>query len=150
MRIPRHGVVEIETLRRYGRVPVGTRGVGTFALWAKPTPPGQRRFEFLQAFVQVGDDPRIVGMNLIGDFTSDGDGARTWHTSHRRKIQAFHAEDLSGYLFQTVTNHFEDESNGTGAQRFKVVRIEWRDEDPLPRWVVDNMKAFGVVYAEGR
>jgi hypothetical protein len=145
MKLPRHGIVEIETLRRYGRVPIGTRAVGSFALWGKPVPPGHRRFEFLQTHIQVGDDPRIVMMNSISDWTAREDRPHTWHTMHRKKMQAFHAADLSGHLLQSVTNYLEGLSTGTGQQRFKVVRIEWQDEAPLPPWVIAEMGRWGLV-----
>ena len=126
MRLPRRGIVEIETLRRYGRVPAGTRAEGSFALCEGPKRPGVPRFQILLAEIPVGADPRPVRVNVSGDFLASGDGPRTWYAMHRRAMQEFHAPDFPGYILTELAHYLEDKSTSTGAQRFKVVRAEWR------------------------
>jgi len=149
MKLPRHGIVEIETLRRYGRVPAGTRAVGSFALWGRPVQPGQRRFEVLLTEISVGDDPRVVRLCVSSDFTARGDRPRTWSMMHRGKMHEFHAADLSVYLLQELTLALESQSTSTGAQRFRVVRAEWQDDAPLPGWVGEGLMRFGVDPTKG-
>jgi hypothetical protein len=138
MDLPCHGVVVIETLRRYWRVPVGTRATGEFAFWVRPgEPPHHQEF---QVRVRVGDDPRPVTVDCLADFTSN----RTWPMPvmrmYRKAYQTYVAADLSAYLLQTVTDALENLSTGTGAQRFRVIEVEWRNELPLPAWVPKSVR----------
>lgn len=142
MRLPRHGVVEIETLRRYGRVPAGTRAEGSFAFCGGPKRPGGPRSQLLLAEIRVGTDPRPVRVSVSGDFLAGGDGPRTWYAMHRRAMQEFHAADFPGYILTELTHYLEDQSTSTGAQRFKVVRAEWRDDATRPGWVNETLRAF--------
>jgi hypothetical protein len=149
MKLPRHGVVEIETLRRYGRVPVGVRAAGAFAFCEMLTRRPAPRWQILLAEVRVGPDPRPVRVNVSGDFLSGGDGPRTWYAMHRRVIQQFHAADSSDYILRQLTHYIEDKSTGTGAQRFRVVQAEWLDDAPLPEWVYEWLRSLGLEPVEG-
>jgi hypothetical protein len=53
------------------------------------------------------------------------------------------------YILQRVALYLEDQSTGTGAQRFKVVRLEWRDDLPLPAWFSETRKRDVGVTTEG-
>jgi hypothetical protein len=144
MKLPRHGIVNIETLRRFGRVPVGTRAEGSFALCDALTRRPAPRWQILLAEIRVGSDPRPVRVNVSGDFLSGGDGPRTWYAMHRRVMQQFHAPDFPSYIVQVLTHYLEDKSTSTGAQRFKVVRAVWLDDSPLPAWVNETLRALGL------
>jgi hypothetical protein len=144
MKVPRHGIVEIETLRRFGRLPAGTRAEGPFAfcdaLTRRPAP----RWQILLAEIRVGSDPRPVRVNVSSDFLSGGGGPRAWYAMHRRVMHRFHAPDLPSYIVQELTHYLEDRSTSTGAQRFKVVRAEWLDDAPWPAWVNETLRALGL------
>src|SRR4051794_25272890 len=61
----RQGVVEVETLRRYGRVPIGTRAQFPFFLVKHDA-----RQYWVQYTVQIGEDPRQIGTSCgINMFT---------------------------------------------------------------------------------
>jgi hypothetical protein len=124
--LPRRGTVEIETLRRYGRVPVGTRAVGWFVLSVDAGPYLNHCLEYR---IQVGEDARLVGGSLYFSWDRGVDESDTWGMFHRGAWVQFHAADLFDATIQHLTHLIEDQSTSAGHQRFHVIRAEWQEED---------------------
>jgi hypothetical protein len=95
-------VVEVETLRRWGRVPIGTRAVGQIVLV-------QHDFSsspWVQYTIQIGEDPRKICASVpIGTFEGN----------------------LPEYALSRVVDALEGEDTPSGYQRFRVIRAEWTD-----------------------
>src|SRR5262245_56506566 len=122
---PRKGIVEIETLRRYGRVRVGTRAEGSFVL---APPEGKSTWYSLTIRILIADDPRPVGPVLYFPWPAKLDDPRTWWQSHRGSSREVKARDFWDGVIQKLILMLEDESTSQGHQRFRVVRAEWLPE----------------------
>lgn len=106
--LPRKGSLEVETLRRHGRVPAGTRSIGWFKLiWSNGLDAYQVKYRF-----RVGDDPRVMDGLII--FCTDLPRPPT----------------LWEYIRQDLVESIETRKTGRGNQRFRVVRAEWQPTTP--------------------
>jgi len=119
----RRGVIEVETLRRYGRVPPGTRARGSLTL----SRTGSSYLGYcLKIHIQVGSDPRPVGCEIHFEWDRAESVPLTWWTAFRGGCVKVEARDLFDGAIQQATLHIEDQSTRKGHQRFRVTRAEWQ------------------------
>ncbi|HKB35083.1 MAG TPA: hypothetical protein VKD72_01430 [Gemmataceae bacterium] len=115
------GIVEIETLRRYGRVPPGTRAQGSFTLARIRGPLGN----CLKFQIRIGDDPRKVARTIYFDWSSQGKVRMGWwHRGAHKSAEV----DLKEWALIQVSDEIEEMNTSKGHQRFCVIRVEWVDE----------------------
>jgi hypothetical protein len=118
--IKRKGVLEVETLRRYGRMPAGTRARG----WFRLTGPLQDGWYGVRGKFRVGDDPRVVQVYV--DFMWDGaPDEKVTRGVMRHGKHEWVKVDLMGNALRTVVESVEGRKTSTGNQRFRVIRAEW-------------------------
>jgi hypothetical protein len=82
----RTGTLEVETLRRYGRIPPGTRTVGTFSLRDGGNAPEaySSRYYLVSFWFEFDNNPRIIALAVGFWWTGDperGKGERADVTS---------------------------------------------------------------------
>jgi hypothetical protein len=127
-KVLRRGVVEVETLRRWGRVPIGTRAVGQIALVqhdASSSP-------WVQYRLQIGSDPRqICASCLINVFARGGDEVIRLSRYVRGVLTPFEG-NLPEYALSCVVDSLEGQDTPSGYQRFRVIRAEWTDAPAGP------------------
>jgi hypothetical protein len=122
---PRRGVIEVELLRRYGRVPAGTRAVGWFELTENSGPITTHAFE---VHIRVADDPRVVGGKLFFTWKRERiDESYTRMVFYRGRRQTVSAANLFEYVVQNVVRYVEGLDTSAKHQRFRVVRAVWQD-----------------------
>lgn len=123
--LPRRGVVEIETLRRYGKIPIGTKAEGWFEL-------AENSHDYLAHSlsyrVQIGDDPRTIGSVLYFHWGRDTDEPSEFYQYHQKECRQFFAANLFDYAILKIQLLIEDQCTSSGYQRFRMVRAEWQDE----------------------
>jgi hypothetical protein len=122
-KVLRRGVVEVETLRRWGRVPIGTRAVGQIVLVqhdASSSP-------WVRYTFQIGGDPRMICAScLINMFTRGSDEVIRLSRYVRGVLTPFEG-NLYDYALSRVVDALEGENTPSGYQRFRVLRAEWTD-----------------------
>ena len=121
----RRGIVEIETLRRYGRIPPGTRVRGAVVL-TRRTDPSCLGYG-LKVRLEVKDDPRPVAFDLDFDWDRGEDEPATWWEFFRGKHTRIQADNLLDAAGKHLTHEIESRNTGTDHQRFRVIRVEWKD-----------------------
>jgi hypothetical protein len=126
--------VEIETLRRYGRVPVGTRAAGKFTLGDS----GSRYLSRVLKFsIRVGSDSRKVAAELHFGWDGDEDAVQTAGHFFRGKHITVTAHGLLEYAVQSLTREIEGRNTSGGHQHFKVIRAAWVEEAPTATGIAD-------------
>lgn len=140
----RRGVVEIETLRRYGlRVPVGTRAVLSVSLYKHEV---TRYTPYFRLRVGAGGDMCDVPVNYSAHFPlSFGKGLGgcdvncniPWGWGERETIQMEWKDrrgalkpfegTLAEFALLRVVETLEQEETRGGHPRFRVIRAEWTD-----------------------
>lgn len=120
--IMRQGVVEIETLRRYGRVPIGTRA--EFPIFLVKHDAG---YYWAQYTLRIGEDPREIGVSCgINVFTGGGEETIRLSRYVRGVLKPFEG-NLADYALSRVVDSLEEMNTPSGYQRFRVIRAEWSD-----------------------
>jgi hypothetical protein len=114
------GVVEVETLRRYGRVPIGTRAHGSFVLtrWDSTT-------YWVDYTLRIGDDPREIGANCLINVFHGGSKEIVRLSRYVRGVLTRFEGNLADYAISRVVDSLEEMNTPSGYQRFRVVRAEW-------------------------
>jgi hypothetical protein len=116
------GVVEVETLRRYGRVPVGTRAVFPIVLVKEDA-----THYHAQCTIRVGEDPReTTFICLISGITGGSEETIRLSRYVRGVLKPFEG-NLAAYALSQVVDALEEMNTRSGHQRFRVVRAEWND-----------------------
>ncbi len=128
----RHGNIEIETLRRYGRVPPGTRAQGVLTLSRTDSP---HLGYCLKVRICVGADPRPIEVEMHFGWEKSEEEPRTWWQTFRGVSTKVQASDLFDGALKKATLFVEGESTSQGYQRFRVTSAEWhngkqRTEEP--------------------
>jgi hypothetical protein len=122
---PRQGVIEIELLRRYGRTPAGTRATGWFELAESAGPCTTHCWEVQ---IRIADDPRPVNGTLYFPWPRARiDDSYTRPVFYRGACQTVTAADLFEYAAQDIIRFVEVQDTPAKHQRFRVVRLEWRE-----------------------
>jgi hypothetical protein len=127
---PRKGTIEVETLRRYGRTPAGTRAVG----WFKVSENSDRYMTHKwEVRIRIGADPRVVRCQCYFPWHHKRiDEPHTYGVFHRGKHLTFSATDLFDWVVQDVVRFVESLNTGAKNQRFRVIRATWQDEEQAP------------------
>jgi hypothetical protein len=115
-------VVEVETLRRFGRVPIGTRAEFPFFLVEYDT-----AGYWVNYTIRVGEGPRGIGVSCGINLFPRG-GKKTIRVSRyvRGVLKRFEG-NLADYALALVVDSLEEMNTRSGYQRFRVIRAEWSD-----------------------
>src|SRR5262245_9254731 len=102
--LPRRGVIEVELLRRYGRVPVGTRAVG----WFEPTEtPGPYMTHRYRIHLPIADDPRLVTTQVYFPWTHQPGEPYRYAVTYRGAGMIVTAADLFEKVLQDIVRDIE-------------------------------------------
>ena len=118
----RQGVVEVETLRPYGRVPIGTRAEFPFFLVKHDATDYWVRYT-----LRIGEDPREIGMSCQVNVFIGGGEETVRLSRHVRGVWKPFEGNLAEYALARVVDSLEEMTTPSGYQRFRVVRAEWSD-----------------------
>jgi hypothetical protein len=126
----RRGVAEIELLRRYGRLKVGTLATITFRLEFKEVVVMEGKDVGQYELIvdgRVADDPR-----RIQSYQSIGWGFNTtsWFFMSSRTERIRFEGDVFDYALLTVRHGLERRDTESKQQRFRVVEVRWEDARP--------------------
>ena len=121
----RWGIITAETLRRFGRLPVGTPGQGTLLLMAEPDGDGGLNAG-LWVGLQFADDPRQVTGDLFFHWNKPADepGGIEWQDAHGQAVEVT-AADLPDAAVQVARLFVESLLTRRGYQHFRVTEIGW-------------------------
>jgi hypothetical protein len=113
----REGVVEIETLRRFGRVPVGTRADCPISLVKYDV-----RTYWVHCTIRIADDPREMGISCMFNWGNE----KTMRVQrHVRGVWKRFVGSMADYALSSIVDAVEGMNTKSGYQRFRVIRAQW-------------------------
>lgn len=116
----RQGIVEIETLRRYGRVPIGTHARGPMILEKY-----DKASYWVSYTISIADDPRKLKVSCGINVFSGKPGEVVRLKRYVRGVLTPFEGTLEEYAVASVTDSLVEMNTPGGYQRFRVVRAEW-------------------------
>jgi hypothetical protein len=117
----RRGVVEVETLRRYGHVPVGTRAVLPVSLYKCDATRYVAHFP-----LRIGKDPLKCDVSCLITWGGGEEETIRMEWNFRGVLKSFEGT-LAEFALLRVVEGLEYDTTRSGHQRFRVIRAEWNE-----------------------
>src|SRR5262249_35174591 len=115
----RRGVVEVETLRRYGHVPVGTRAVLPVSLYQRDATNYVAHYP-----LRIGKDRRKCDVSCL--ITWGGEETTRMERYVQGVLKPFEGT-LADLALLRVVEGLEAWKTRSGHQRFRVIRAGWNE-----------------------